>query len=67
MKPPILQSLEITQVNWLPIARAFIEQIELESIIDRLVIFNPAKATLVKRFGTRPSGEPSGSSEQRPH
>ena len=37
MKPPILQSLEITQVNWLPIARAFIEQIELESIIDRLV------------------------------
>ena len=37
MKPPILQSLEITQVNWLPIARAFIEEIELESIIDRLV------------------------------
>ena len=37
MKPPIPESLEITEVNWLPIARAFIEQIELESIINGLV------------------------------
>ncbi len=37
MKPQILQSLKITQVNWLPVVRAFIERIELQSTVDRLV------------------------------
>ena len=37
MKPPLPKPLEITEVNWLPIARSFIERIELQSTIDRLV------------------------------
>ena len=37
MKPPLPSPLEITEVNWLPVVRAVIERIELQSTIDRMV------------------------------
>ena len=32
-----MESIDITEANWLPVVRAFIERIELQSTIDQLV------------------------------
>lgn len=37
MKPPTVQPIEIMEANFLPIIRSFIQRIELEETIDRLV------------------------------